>query len=239
LRPDTSSIAFLNEGWFIGAKIMGLVNELQESTGREDVQTVLRKAKRLSSKLALQDISDWLEREQSGYPSDAPIPDYRDVGITICYDTNGYIPAGYGMLKNGIEQLKGYNIGLTLPMREPIGTVLSHIEAIKSGKAIYVPLPNALSHQIRAKLEGDYDVIQQLTFLAQMSSSKVGNIPEQVKNKVLDWACKLESAGVTGDGASFSEKEKGIAQHVIFNISNSTVEQINSSGKNIKGADNG
>jgi len=52
----------------------------------------------------------------------------------------------------------------------------------------------------------------------------------------LDWACSLETAGVTGDGQSFSDNEKQVAQAVIFNISNSSIDQLNNSGDNIKGA---
>lgn len=37
---------------------MSLVNELQDSAGSEDVLTVLRKTKRLASKLDRQDIAD-------------------------------------------------------------------------------------------------------------------------------------------------------------------------------------
>jgi len=56
-----------------------------------------------------------------------------------------------------------------------------------------------------------------------------------VKNRILDWACALESKGVTGDSQSFSDNEKQSAQTVIFNISNSSIDQLNNSGDNIKG----
>jgi hypothetical protein len=55
-----------------------------------------------------------------------------------------------------------------------------------------------------------------------------------VKNKILDWACDLESAGVTGDNQSFSDREKRDGQTVTFNISGSNIGQLNSSGDNLK-----
>ena len=77
---------------------MGIVNELQASAERDDVLTVLRRAKRLSAKLGLRDISEWVDHEQNGYPPQATIPSYRIVQISVCYNSNGYVPAGYGQL---------------------------------------------------------------------------------------------------------------------------------------------
>src|SRR5579864_331264 len=84
---------------------MNLVNELQVSAEQDDVLTVLRKTKRLASKLGRQDISEWLRFEHDGYPVDKSVPDYRKIAITFAYKTNGYIPAGYGLLRNGTEEL--------------------------------------------------------------------------------------------------------------------------------------
>jgi hypothetical protein len=92
---------------------MNLVNELQVSAEKDDVLTVLRKTKRLASKLGRQDIADWLQNEQGGYPGTVPVPEYRKIGTTLAYDTNGYVPAGFGYLRNGIEDLPV--AGLTFP----------------------------------------------------------------------------------------------------------------------------
>ena len=62
---------------------MNLVNELQISAEKDDVLAVLRKTKRLASKLGRNDITDWLNSEQNGYPKDKGIPDYRIVSGTI------------------------------------------------------------------------------------------------------------------------------------------------------------
>jgi hypothetical protein len=43
---------------------MNLVDELQVSAESDDVLTVLRKAKKLASKLERNDIAEWLEAEQ-------------------------------------------------------------------------------------------------------------------------------------------------------------------------------
>jgi hypothetical protein len=204
------------------------------------VVTVLRKAKRLSSKLRLQDINDWLDHEQSGYPRGDGVPEYRVVLGSICYNTNGYIPAGFGMARSGIAPLPGFDLGLNVPQVDPISGIMSHIASLGGGNGLYLPAGDDLSNHIRANLQStDRSILDQLTFLVKLNESQVRDIPEQVKNKVLDWSCKLESAGVTGDGVSFSEKEKQIAQHVVFNIMNSTVDQITNGGMNLKGTADG
>jgi hypothetical protein len=219
---------------------MGLVNELQESAERDDVATVLRKAKRLSAKLSRQDINDWLEHEQSGYPDGAAIPDYRVIGVTVCYNTNGYVPAGYGMVKSGIEPVPGWSLDLTVPKREPISTLLSYVDAMDKGNDLYMPIDGDLAETIRGHLRSSCpEILRQLTFLTKFNQAQIRNIPEQVKNRVLDWACKLEMAGVTGDGVSFSAKEKEIAQSMVFNLTHCKVGQISGDGTNVMGPRDG
>lgn len=215
---------------------MGLVNELQESAERDDVLTVLRRAKRVSAKLRLQDISDWLDHEQNGYPNEVQVPSYRNIAVTICYNTNGYIPAGYGMLKRGIIPLEGFSDDLTLPVEQSIGTVATWISDLKTNEgALYIKVSPEMQSLIRSGVKSDLpEILRQVTFLARLNDSQIRNIPEQVKNKILDWACTLESKGVTGNEQSFSDQEKQVAQTVIFNINNSSIDQLNSSGNNLK-----
>jgi hypothetical protein len=215
---------------------MGLVNELQESAERDDVLTVLRKAKRVSAKLGLREISDWLDHEQNGYPPDTKVPSYREVGVTFCYNTNGYIPAGYGLLQNGIVPLPNFCPGVKVPVVDPVTTVVSWIQQMNDGQdGIYRVIDGEMGERLRNMMQCDWpEILNQISFLARLNKSQLRAIPEQIKDKVLDWACALERAGVTGDGQSFSGPEKTSAERVVFNITDSTVEQITNSGRNIK-----
>ena len=69
-----------------------------------------------------------------------------------------------------------------------------------------------------------------------VSRSQVVAILDKVRTGVLEWALKLESEGITGDGISFTETEKQIAkksthitiqnfQGVIGDVTHSTVTQ--------------
>ena len=217
---------------------MNLVNELQVSAEENDVLTVLRKTKRLASKLGRQDIAEWLQAEQSGYAVEQNVPEYRKVGTTLAYKTNGYIPAGFGMLMNGAEELP--SSGLTTPMsvRESISAVLSWIEKENASSGLYFSIPpsNDYDRALRSIIRFNPMFSHQITLMLRLNDAQIKAIPEQIKDKVLDWACALEAAGVTGEGMSFSAKEKEAAQSIVINIYDSQIEQLTNSGVNQKGS---
>ena len=128
-----------------------LVNELQISAEQDDVLTVLRKTKRLASKLNRQDISEWLNAELKGYEIGQPLPDYRMIGSAIAYNTNGYVPAGFGMMKNGIEDLPFFG-SFETPLRESISTVISMIDSMKDGRqnGLFLQVGGEIDKMIRS-----------------------------------------------------------------------------------------
>jgi AbiTii len=215
---------------------MNLVNELQVSAEQDDVLTVLRKTKRLASKLGRQDIGEWLRSEFEGYADKKSVPDYRQVRTTFAMKTNGYVPAGYGMVRDGIEQLDGFShLAPTLPVIDPISDVLAWIESMSSnGNATYCAVHRGMESD--RFLRGCVDPMfrEQVSFLLRMNDSQIKGIPEQIKNRVLNWACMLEAAGVHGENMSFDETEKQLAHAITFNISHSKIEQLNNMGTNHK-----
>src|SRR5690349_19638751 len=109
-----------------GRPIMDLVNELQISAENEDVLTVLRKTRRLASKLDRKDIADWLQHEQDGYPDGQSVPDYRKVSVTLALHTNGtYIPGGYGTAIRGTIDVPSVPMPAPFPVRDSISAVVS------------------------------------------------------------------------------------------------------------------
>jgi hypothetical protein len=214
---------------------VNLVNELQVSAEKDDVLTVLRRATRLASKLDRQDIADWLRAEQHGYARGDAVPEYRRVRGRLAMNTNGYVPAGYGKLMNGIQDLPGFNFNPVIPVTEPISTVMSWIENMADGRQVSLPIDRNTEEDrfFRSHVEPMFR--GQVAFLLHLNSAQITAIPERIKDKVLDWACALERAGVTGDGMTFSVREKEIARSVTFNISDSHIEQLNNMGTNLRG----
>lgn len=213
---------------------MNLVNELQVSAERDDVLTVLRKTMRLASKLDRKDISVWLDSEQDGYPEGTIVPDYRRIRVTLAYNTNGYIPAGYGRLMSGVQDLPG-DFDTRVPISNPLSSVMEWIAGMDKGNGVYQHVDDQLDRLIRQTYRFNPMISQQISLLLHLNAAEVRAIPERIKDKVLRWALALESAGVTGDGMTFSLKEKEIAHSVTFNITGSNIEQLSSSGVNLKG----
>lgn len=212
---------------------MNLVNELQDSAAKEDVLTVLRKAKRLASKLGRQDIDGWLQGEQQGYTNDRDVPDYRHIGVTLGFKPMGYVPVGFGHISNAVQPLPSPRPDKRFILHDAISRVLSLI-ADGGGICSIVPNNSEEDQILRRMYWFDEDFADRVNFVWCLDDSQVKAIPEQVKDRVLDWACKLEAAGVTGEGHSFTDAEKTRAHSITFNILGSKIEQLNNMGSNVK-----
>jgi len=216
---------------------MNLVNELQVSAENDDVLTVLRKTMRLASKLNRDDISAWLQAEQTGYPENRNVPDYRMIGVTFAYNTNGPVPDGYGRTMNGIQSLPSPDADARVPIGAPLSAVMTWIADLdKGGHGIYQTVDERMDRVLRSMYHFHPMFAHQISLLLRLNDSQVKAIPDRIKDKVLEWALALERAGVTGDGMTFSVKDKQIAQTVTFNLTNCHVEQLSNSGTNSKGS---
>jgi len=211
---------------------MNLVNELQVSAESDDVLTVLRKAKRLASKLEQNDIAEWLQAEQNGYTDHGAVPDYRRVNTVLAFNTNGLLPAGFGKLMHGVKDLPKCGYEFPFPVVAGISTV--QIWVSNRAKGVYFPIEagSEQSRMIREAYRFDPAYASQITFLFHLNSSEIMAIPERIDDRVLDWALALERAKITGEGMTFSEQEKQLAHNVTFNIIGSTIEQLNNAGTN-------
>jgi hypothetical protein len=108
-----------------------------------------------------------------------------------------------------------------MALGESIGVILAY--EFGEGKALYQPLDGEIAQTLRGLFRtSDPNVLRQLTFLAQLNSSFVKDIPNQIKNKVLDWALSLEAAGVTGENQSFTDPEKQLARLLNFVINDNS-----------------
>jgi hypothetical protein len=213
---------------------VNLVNELQVSAERDDVMTVLRKAKRLASKLGVADIDDWLQCEQEGHSGGHPVPKYRVVKGHLVFKSNGPIPVGWGMLATGVMDYPG---GVTVDRDIPdaMAEVLAMTaQANEKNHGLYMTLPDA---QTNHYLHGTMNelIADRVTFLLRLNIGQILAIPEAVKNRVLDWSGLLERKGVLGENMTFNEAERKLAHTITFNISNSKIEQLNNQGNNIRG----
>lgn len=209
---------------------MDLVNELQISAEQDDVLTVLRKARRLASKLGVNSIDEWLESEQNGYKNRDSIPSYRRLVGTLAFKTNGPVPYGFGKLVNGVLPFAEET---TIP--QLVHDSMAEINAIVKSNSkgdIYFIAPNP--EVLRRCFDGR--MADQFTFMVKVSRSQYTAIPDKVKDRVLNWACELERNNILGEGMSFNSDERSRAGAITWNIYDSSIGQLNNMGHNHSGA---
>jgi hypothetical protein len=211
---------------------INLVVELQKVAVESEVLTVLRMTKVVASKLNRKDISDWLKWEQEGYADPESVPPYRRLNFNYAFNTNGLIPGGFGTLMTGTQDLQSYSEMDPIPLGTPIATVLKWIDGGAQNICQPIAFGCDLDNFLRRVYRFDSLYANQISFVMHLNGSQIRAIPDQIIDRVLDWACSLSEAGVTGEGMSFSTEEKAIAHSIVFNIHGSTIGQLSNSGTN-------
>lgn len=178
----------------------GIILELQANALDEkvSVEELLRKAYLVARKLQLSDFQKWIEDEQNGY-NDKRVPEFRFIrgNYKALNPARGWIPL---MLSPKVEATIS---------KMPINFPLSQIENIyEKSDGTMTFTPNA---EIQQLLNQSIDFPIDTAFSYHADSSEFYRILSTVRNKILEWSILLEENGITGQGLSFSDKEKEMA----------------------------
>lgn len=198
------------------------LQELASSSG-SDVLEVLQKAKMISVKLGLNDITEWIDMEINGYNSDKRlIPEYRIVRCARVKANTTY----HGIMPVHLSNINDDEIyrGLTTVHLSDAISVLTPM--CEKSKSIYFTMPKTLEnilHEILSEADG-------CQFLWEFSSLELRKIIATVKTKVLDWALELEQKGILGEGLLFSQKEKEAAKNMTVHNTNNFNGPVNNAG---------
>ncbi len=177
-----------------------LVLELQEDVldNSVPVLNLLRKALVVSTKLNIKEFQTWINLELNGY-KDYPVPEYRK--------TRGQL--------RGLNPFHGWQPILTHDKRwsEIYDRVCecSIAQPISELNALVSNAENGLVIQLSQKIESLLIESVNAPVKIIVSSPSIQKIIESVKDIILNWALKLENDGILGEGITFSQKEKDIA----------------------------
>ncbi len=178
----------------------GLVAQLQADAldDKVPVTTLLRKAKTVAAKLKLTDIEQWLKNEMTGYNDQQSVPSYRQLPASIKF-------------KN---PMRGICPVINSEHIFSIGTPISAVEELlaSDGEAFYTPAPPDIAQKVCEDAGFNMEVLRQI------SRNAVASVLSAVRDEILDWSLKLEAAGISGEGLSFTSNEATKAQNVTFNI---------------------
>jgi hypothetical protein len=193
-----------------GVAMAGLIEEIQRDAfdHKIRVSALLRKVKAAASKLNLPPTEDWVEQELNGYRGISKLPEYRVVhgSPKALNPYNGWIP-----IVLGDEELDA--IVSTCHVAQSIASIESLLEKNETN-FVQFPLPPKMIVHLNSLMD-----IRLGTMAVHVSTSQVDGLLDAVRNVVLEWALKLEKAGITGEGMSFNPKEKQIAAaSTTFNI---------------------
>lgn len=185
-----------------------IVLELQRDAldRNTEVADLLRNALVVARKLDVTDIQAWIEYELGGYPEGAEIPDYRLIRGNVhgWNPYHGWIPVTFESSEDA-EFYSTQQCGIAIPEIEHV---------LKKEGMPQSQLPPKVGVELMKHLAVDRPPI------VMFSQSNFVRILNKVRDTILTWALKLESAGICGEGLSFTAEEKQQANACSYNINN-------------------
>jgi hypothetical protein len=177
-----------------------LVISLQEEALSPDVPVtrLLAKAKVIAAKLGLTATTEWIAAELGGYGDAAQVPDYRMI-------YGGFVARNplYGWQTIQISNAELAETFEKRPAKIPVSQMEALLSSAEGGKQdVMISISAGLANQLRESLRIPYEIMY------SANSSQLARILDAVRQRVLDWALKLESDGILGDGLLFSQEEK-------------------------------
>ena len=190
--------------------MLPIVLQLQHDALDRDVPTsdLLRKAFVVAKKLKLNDFENWIDGELNGYNL-RKVPDYRRVTGQIkgWNPYQGWIPLLFQ--DSELERTASRSL-----VHQSIAE-LHHLVHSSPGTSLEIPFPANIQMELSRGFGFETKVHLHITKAA------IVRIFEAVRTAVLDWSLQLESAGILGEGLSFSSKEQEMAkrnQNIVTNF---------------------
>ncbi len=184
----------------------GLVEQLQADALDKAValSTLLRKAKVTAMKLKLPEAVGWMDAELNGYEKRPP--EYRVITGELKWwnPYRGWMPVGF-------ENSKTAEHFQTWAVHESVGSLEATLGA--TGETFHLPMPPEVTTVLTKSLG-----VRVTSAICEAPRGAVAGILDRVRGLVLDWALELESAGITGEGLSFSPREQEAAKSASISI---------------------
>lgn len=180
----------------------GLIEEIQRDAFDQNVpvSAMLRKVKAAASKLNLPPTEKWVEQELNGYTENPPA--YRElIGKPKALNPyRGWIPIIF-------DDDKLNQILASCSIRQSVASLEALLQKNEAGHVEF-PIPPGIIVEINRMSEWG---VQFGNMTVHLSTSQIHGLLDVVRNLVLEWALKLERAGISGEGMSFNKDERARA----------------------------
>ncbi|WP_312284568.1 AbiTii domain-containing protein [Yokenella regensburgei] len=203
----------MSESMVLRFQAMALDNE-------SSVTALLRMAKAIAIKLNLANVSEWIDNELNGY-KDTKVPDYR-----IVIGQLRAVHPMHGLIEAPVADSKFEKRLSTVHIMSSIG----ELESISPKSVMTFPISTQYAHA----LQSSQPEFLRFSLVRIVGNTKLVNVGEQVRNRLLSWSLELEQQGILGENLQFSQQDKSRAPMTTNNFNfNGTV---NNSG--VMGSDN-
>jgi len=174
------------------------------------ISDLLRRVKLAATKLGLGAVEDWVEHELAGYPDKGSVPDYRIInGRPMSQNP----VRGWELIGGHVEQISKRRIGQNVASLEELANAPEQ-------SSIMFPFSDALVAKLN-EMNGTHGWLAML----EVDKSAIVSILDRVRTEVLNWALKMEQAGVLGSEFSFNDADKKKAQEATMMISIGSIGQ--------------
>lgn len=168
------------------------------------IADLLRKTKVVAVKLGRDDIIEWIENELNGYREKRTkeYPEYRKITgkMEFLHPYYGWQPLQF----EGPEDERRLSNTFASQSVGELDDLLRN--AKEDGFFSISPSPEIKKDLNKSSPIGPVD------FHLNVPRPALAGILDSVRNMILDWSLKLEQAGIKGQGISFSQQEKEVAQ---------------------------
>jgi len=181
---------------------MTLLREIQAAATESniDISTVLRKAKILAVRLHNPEFETWVDHELNGYGDRSNLPPYRVVNVEV----RGHIRRaglhwGDAPIMTTFLPEKLRDWGEVSYLSQPVAAIASLAASARDGSCLQVQWPQELA--IKFGAEG-YDGFECLGAWQVISPHSLIGIVDTVRNRILEFALKIESENPAAGEAS-------------------------------------
>lgn len=190
----------MREGDLVSSIVLELQHELLQKDC--DVLQALRKAHVIAVKLKLTEFDLWIQSELNGYKGNAEtVPDYRQMKgeLKAKNPAIGWIP----VVITG-KNSRSFSI---VPMYESLSALIDIAKKSHDGY-FYYSYPPELSMKICTQARTPI----YMEIAVFISTYRITEAVEQVRNCLLEWTLKLEEKGIVGEDMTFNETESASAK---------------------------
>lgn len=187
---------------------MSLLQEIQEAIIRDgtEIGPVLLKLRLLAARLGSSELEEWVKFESEGYPSDVPVPDYRNIPVTYRGTFSG--PFGSG-INNApippylIEKHAGKH-WTNYELRQSIAAIDELLESSSKGEGSLQISAANLILLIQGKVYADYACND---IHGSISRASLAELQHAVKSRILELTIALEKSIPSAIDVTFGKRQ--------------------------------